>query len=165
MNRTIDKGTRITLTLEEMYLGALGGIMRRVKKWKNKRQDQWGAAEREWWQIDIEGALGELAFASAAGLYWRGCGEFHLDDIDGIEVRTASKHGYRLIVTPNDPPGKLYVLLTGAEGQYIFQGCIQGVEAKNDKYLEDPNDFGTKRFFVPQDRLNDYDIKEVRDRV
>jgi len=160
MNTYIEKNTWVTLTLEEMYIGALGGILRRIRKWKNLREDQWGADHRDGWQLDIEGACGELAFASASGLFWRGPCGVRVDDIDGIEVRTASKDNYRLIVTPSDPENKMYVLMVGKDGRYRFAGSIMGYEAKVEKYLDDPNQQG-ERYFVPQCDLVDFHMDRV----
>lgn len=61
----------------------------------------------------MNGALGELALAKALGVYWGGSSaDFGKDgDVARFEVRTTSHERGSLIAYPNDPPGRLLVLV------------------------------------------------------
>lgn len=137
-------------------MGVEGGIMRQMNALRKNLPDAAGAdpyADR--WRCHIEGALGEMAFAKAGGIYFGyKQGVFHTEADIGklIEVRTAQMQD-RLIVRPKDKTERLFVLLTGWSPCFRVWGWMLGSEAKQDKYWQDPNGRGFA-WFVPKSDLH-----------
>ena len=152
----------ISLTKKEIMQGALVGVMRHTecirKHTKLNQQDA-----KVGWQNDIEGALGEMAWAKAVNKYWSGASTFlengsSVSDVDDIEVRTTPLDSGKLILRVNDSDTKRFVLVTGLDGRYVIRGFIFGSEGKQQRFISAPNR-RTAAFFVPQAEL--YNINEL----
>jgi len=144
----------IQLGAREMMQGAFVGMMRQIENLSRRRDDAHCARPTDGWQLHVEGALGEMAFAKYLGIFWSGAHEFRGRDVGGYEVRTRSRHDYDLIVHRNDADGAKFVLLTGINGRYIVRGWILGSDAKREEWWADPAG-GRPAFFVPQSALKD----------
>lgn len=142
---------RVRLTSGEMMQAALVGVMRHVGNLKRGRQDAHGYAG-DGWAAHIEGACGELALAKALGLYWSGALEFRADDVGRLQVRTRSRHDYDLIVHPEDPDDRPFVLVTGKAPDFRVGGWIMGRDAKRQAWWADPAG-GRPAFFVRAEHL------------
>lgn len=143
----------IKLTLAEMLLGAQAGCQRQVQNLKNKVQHAYGAGNDDDWQLNIEGALGEMALAKYLGVYWDGKGQMRAPDVGNVDVRTRSQHYYDLILHPNDPDDRRFYLLTGQNGEYQVHGSILAKDGKKEEFWSDPSRKNRPAFFVPKSAL------------
>lgn len=151
----------VTLTAEEMHMGALIGASRRIESMLNGRTS--GAHthdELNAWDIDIEGACAEIAVAKCIGRYWSGSvGSFKEPDIgQDVQVRWTHLVTGRLIVRDDDPDEHRYVLVVGTAPRYRVVGWMRGSEAKNPLFAKDPNG-RPSAFFVPQSCLHPIALK------
>lgn len=145
--------TEICLKPTEIMTGATIGIMRQMQNMRSGRKNCYGAGNDKAWQMHIEGALGELAFAKHLGAYYAGVGVFRGADVGDHEVRTRSSHSYDLILHPDDRDDACFWLLTGSLGNYRLHGWIKGIDGKADRFWSDPAG-GRPAYFVPKTELN-----------
>jgi hypothetical protein len=149
--------TIIQLTPSEIMQGALIGIMRQMQNIRDKRQHAYGTNDGQAWQVNIEGAIGELALAKHLGVYYAGTGIFRGTDVGKYDVRTTQYENGHLILHPDDPDDRIFWLLTGVCGRYIIRGNILGKDGKQEKWWGDKAG-GRAAFFIPQDALNLSDV-------
>jgi len=142
----------IQLTSSEMMQAALIGSMRHIENLHKRRKDFYGATKDTGWQINIEGALGEMALSKFMNVYYAGTGILRAPDVGGHDVRTRSRHDYDLILHPDDPDDRWFWLLTGINGRYWVHGRILAGEGKRPEWWADPAG-GRPAYFVPQDAL------------
>lgn len=107
------------------------------------------------WDIHIEGAIAECAVAKFFHWYWNdrpyAKGD---DDVGDWQVRHTRRHDGRLIVHPEDPDDKYFVLVTGSAPMLEIRGYLAGADCKRPEYWrEDGVRFPA--FFVPQYALRD----------
>ena len=106
--------------------------------------------------IHLLGAAGEMAVASHLGLkdflYKETEAKRGSCDLPGIDVKTAGRHRYNLIVQKNESPAKKYVLVTIEDKKTLIHGWIGGKEAMDVKYWSDPAG-GRPAYFVPKTAL------------
>lgn len=144
---------KIELTSQELLLGAQCGVLRHVRALQAGYKPKHGAKEDTVWQIHVEGALGEMAFAKCMGWYWdASINTFKAPDIRNIQVRTRSKHAYELIIRKDDR-NDVFVLVTGIAPCYTIRGWINGADGKQDKWLQ-THGGREKAYFVPQSALH-----------
>lgn len=140
----------VTLTLGEMNMGARGGVDRNIDGIFSNRQHAHGAALDCAWQNNIEGALGEVAFAKWSGIYWSGnFRDLRADDVGDFQVRTADNHRKKLILHPPDRDNRIFVLLTGIAPRFYIRGWIEGRDGKLQRYWGDPTGQNRFAFWVP----------------
>jgi len=143
----------IFLTDQEGRIAALVGVERHIQSRRRCYQNRYGAKENESWQIDIEGACGEMAVAKYLGIYWGGhTGTFKKADVGNNQVRTTSEPNGRLIVRERDNPEQRYWLVIGTFPNYWIHGYIKGEDAQRDEWLDDP-DNRPPAWFVPREFL------------
>ena len=144
----------IKLRYPEILLGAQAGVMRKISGLKNKRPQAYGLDQENHWQIDIEGALGEMALAKYLNLYWQGKGKVRDFDVGGkMEVKTVKSTKLSLILHKDYPDDYVYWLMIGIYGSYEVAGWIYGRDGKQEKYYKDPKG-GRPAYFVPTKALN-----------
>ncbi len=87
----------IKLTHEGLHRAAAVGVRRRIES-MNKYSDSYERSNRNHWEIDIQGAIAELAAAHYLQLPWTGV-EAHADDLPGIDVKSTNNanKGLRMI--------------------------------------------------------------------
>lgn len=144
----------VTLSGYEMLLAGQAGVMRQVEAIRRGRKDAYGF-KGDAWGVHIEGAGGELAVAKLVGAYWNACVRNPDElpgDVGNYEVRTPSRPNSRLIVHPQDPDDRPFVLVTGTMPNYTIHGYILGSDAKQQQWWEDPVG-GRPAYFVPQSAL------------
>ena len=147
---------RIILTPYEIVLAAGVGVRRRTAsiRLKNKDHDHFSGSGVGHWDVDIEGALAELAFAKHMDLYWDGSvNTGKAADVGGYQVRHTLHEDGCLIVRQRDSIDDRYALVTGNHiDGYLVRGWRFGYEATTDDYLRNP---GNKEpaWFVPQSDL------------
>lgn len=103
------------------------------------------------------GTLGEMVVASYLGLK----DYLYLDkvpkrgscDLPGIDVKTRSKHGARLIIQGDEHPDKIYVAASIESGECRIYGWISGKDGMKAYYWDDPVG-GRAAYFVPMRSLN-----------
>lgn len=150
---THSKDTPVVILDEREFLhAALGGFYRQYENIRDGRSDFYGAERSEnGFEIHINGALGEYALSKWSNTHW-GVGKLRGDDVGNWQVRTRSKDWYELIVHPDDPDDRAFVLITGRNTRYRLVGWIWGHEAKQDEFWKDPAK-GRPAYFVPHNRL------------
>jgi len=142
----------IALTPKEMMRGAMVGVIRQIESLQHGFVDRAGAGLDEGWQLHVEGALGELAFAKWRGIFWTGAGSIKAPDVGGYGVRTRSNHGYELIIRDDDDDDRRFVLLTGRNGTYKVHGWIHAKDAKQERWRQ-THGGRSPAYFVPQSAL------------
>lgn len=98
------------------------------------------------------GTLGEMVVASYLGLK----DYLYLDkvpkrgscDLPGIDVKTRSRHGARLIIQWDEHPDKIYVAVSIENAESRIYGWIRGGDGMKDCYWDDPVG-GRAAYFVP----------------
>lgn len=149
-----NKIIEVTLDMMEVALAAKVGENRYLQSRSKELSDKRALIQDTKWDVDIEGAAGELAFAKAINRYWRGSvNRFKDDDVDGADVRTVGKESHCLIVRPEDRNDIPFVLVMGRTPTFKIMGYIMGEDAKQDKWLRDYNERGQPAYFVPQSEL------------
>lgn len=137
----------------ELAAGAQTGVRRQIEALFMGLPDKHGF-EGLGWDVHVEGALGELAFAKAFGRYPGFTVNTYRDggDVGPYEVRTRSKHHYDLLIRPNDKDGSYYVLVTGVAPTYRIHGYVLGGDAKRPEWL---HGYGGRpeAYFVPKESL------------
>ena len=143
----------IQLTPSEIMQAAMVGVMRSAVSIQNGYKHNYGAQDKDTWQIGIEGALGECALAKYKNVYWKGMGIIRSPDVGDEDVRTAWRDNSHLIVHPADPDNRKFWLVTGLNGKYIIRGWILGKDAKKQEYWKDMQGTNRPAYFVPQSAL------------
>jgi hypothetical protein len=144
----------ITLTPHNLFMAGLIGISRHVKG--AHKLGQYGVDNsKTGWQINCDGAAGEMAVAKWLGIFYDGAiGNFRAKDAAEYQVRTNPNDWGDLILHPKDADDDLFILvLSHASPTFQLRGWLQGKEGKQQKWWRD----GTKNrpaFFVPQAELH-----------
>jgi hypothetical protein len=115
------------------------------------------------WNIDIEGAAGEIAAAKALGVYWgASVNTFKVGgDVGGLEIRTRSKSEYELLIRDNDPDDSIFVLVTGRSPNFEVVGWMKGKDAKREEWKQ-THGGRPPAYFVPQSELHSIEsLKEL----
>jgi len=154
----------IELTKPELMVAGLVGNMRSVSSLGRLTQNKHSPNDSEW-QIDVDGAAAEMAFAKWMGVYYEpSVNTFKAPDIGSIQVRSTKLENGRLIIRSNDVKDEIVVLVINRMPTYIMAGWLRTSEAKKDKYLYDPNGKKAPAWMVPQSDLNkmeDLDVKTL----
>lgn len=159
---------RFPLESWERQFGIAWGRYRMQRSIERGLSDRNGAERKL--HLDVMGALGELAFCKAVGLFQVRNGQrlYPLLTVDvdkstpdfgkNIQVRTRSKQDYNLNVRHDDVDDHIYVVTIQGSQLWTVKGWMYGREAKNDNWLGDPNGRGAM-YLVPDEVL--HDISEI----
>lgn len=150
---------KITLSLEEVAMGAAVAVHRGIDAIKHSRKNNHGFVGNGWTE-NIEGYCAEIAVSKALGLYYSagdGKGFKGADVSEKIQVRWASEENYRLIIRPADHTDYFYVLVTGIAPTYTIRGFIHGSDAKKDYYYDNPGNGRPDAWWIPQFALDPID--------
>src|SRR5262245_34183499 len=132
------------------------GVLRQVNALKNGFQNAHGAQDDNNWQTHVEGACGECTAGKFLGLHWNGNIEkLGGPDVGPYGVRTRSEHWHDLILHRSDPDDRVFILVTGLNGNYVVRGWIFARDGKKPEYWSDPSKKNRWAFFVPQEVLQD----------
>ncbi len=141
----------VTLTWQEVANGALVGVQRRISSKRKNLTDKLvhGSA----WDVDIEGACGELAACKALGVYWNPSVDvYNVPDIPpDIDVKTTATGQF--IVKPHYIDSRRYLFVQGAAPTYKVVGWIFGCEAKRIDWHKTQREDYPAAYFVPQSAL------------
>jgi hypothetical protein len=144
----------VQLTMQEVATAAVNGVWRRISAMGHNRPNDQKYDGKNAWQIDVEGALAEMALAKALKLYWTGAAKIRAVDVgDSHEARHTQLEVGSLIVYEKDKPDYLYWLVIGVHGKYTIHGWMTGKEAQQDKYWRKEG-VRSPAFFVPQGELH-----------
>jgi hypothetical protein len=153
---------KVTLRWFEVLLAASVGVRRQLEALRASLPDCHGFDGETSWQVHIEGACGEMAFAKAARLFWSGSVNSFKNgcDMGNIQVRTRSREDYDLIVRENDRDEDAFVLVIGKAPEYRVVGWIRGADAKRPEWRKT---YGNRpaASFVPQAALRDMTMLPV----
>lgn len=129
--------TKIDLEWHEVLSCATIGVQRRIESQRKGLKDRPGfQLVNEVWDLDINGACGELAVAKALGMYWpASINSFHKPDLEGIQVRLSRSERPYLIVQKNESPEDKFVLVTGTVPHFRVIGWAFGRQVKNPLHL------------------------------
>ncbi len=133
------------------------GVSRHIKG--HRKKGQYGVDNRKLgWQINIDGACGEMAVAKWMGRYWDGAlGDFTAKDVGKLQVRTNPNDWGDLILHPKDADDDVFILVLSHNAPiYKLQGWLYGREGKQTQWWRD-GEKGRPAFFVPQSALRSVD--------
>lgn len=142
----------VQLTWTELMMAANVGVMRRLTSLKEGYSNGRFSDQSDW-DIDIDGACGECAFAKLRGFYWNaGNRTFKSPDVENWQVRATRYEDGHLIVRPKDkdPDNTRYVLVICDAPNFKIVGSMSIFEAKQEEYWrKDKNSW-----WVPQSALD-----------
>lgn len=151
--------TEVTLTHSEIMQAALVGVMRQLAAMRQGLQSRHGADDDKAWQLHIDGAIAEAAFAKYTNKWWSSSvntfrGEA---DVGGVEVRFRSKEHYSLIVRDDDSDSAIFVHVTGRAPTLKLRGWIHGGHAKQQDWRKT---YGGREgaYFVPNEQLSEMSL-------
>ena len=130
------------------------------KQLKQKPRQGGPAQDAKGLQIDIAGAIGEMAAAKFLGLqkyvfeFNKNWGVFDLPP--NLDVKTALGHQRRLHIFKDENPLKIFVHATYKYEQVRLQGWSYGGDVMLDAYIDNPLGRG-ESYFVPSSVLNPMD--------
>lgn len=129
----------VTLTPSDMLLAAMAGSMRTVENMKRGGPQQEGISGSKWgdFQLDILGAMGELALCRHLGVDWPGKGRFRGPDAgQNLQVRCAERNGrVSLILYETDPDDAIFYCVRRFEHSNRFE-VFQPIEAREGKQTQ-----------------------------
>lgn len=120
---------------------------KRLGRLNGPRQDDRG------WQIDVAGAIGEMACAKYLDLldyvfiFNDNYGKYDLPP--NIDVKTSLGHNRRLPIFLNEDPKKVFVFATYAHNVIRLQGWIIGKDGMNSAFIDNPVGRG-ESYYVPK---------------
>ena len=156
MGSKIMKDIKVSLNWREIFSAAEIGISRHIESEKKGLKNKHGLNSYDGWRVNIEGAIGELAYAKAMNKFWpMSVNTFKsIPDVDQEEIRTRSEDYYDLLVRDDDPDDRIYVLVTGKIPNFIVRGWMLGRDAKQTKWKKNYAN-RPPAYFVPQAFLHD----------
>ena len=120
----------VTLTPEEVFHGAVTGVRRRMASLEKHYKDKQKSSQPAW-NIDLNGAIGEIAFAKITKQYWSpNIDTFKDPDVGEIQVRSTSWLNGGLFVRHADSSRYWYALMVGGPYRWKYIGGIFGDQAK-----------------------------------
>lgn len=154
-------GHTLTLTLPEFAV-AVQSAMTRILISAGQNLNHSSTYKRtllERLQEETVGCCAELAMGKLVDRYFiPTVGTFHdvADYLKDLEIRATAREDGRLIVRDNDHPQRRYVFATVTGQAVTFHGWLYGHEAKQDRWLTNPNGY-RQAWFVPQRELHPID--------
>lgn len=144
----------VILSAQEVVQGAQVGILRHCANLD--RPDSYGFTG-DGWEIDITGALAEMAVAKYLNKYWSSVVDdpWQLDgDVDHqVQIRSSPRDDAHLLLHPKDKATDFFVLVTGRHRLFTIVGWIGGAAGKQDCYWGDPKNTRRPAFWVPPEAL------------
>lgn len=148
----------VTLSWADLRWAAQVGCERHIQALEQALPDSFGF-HGDGWQVHVEGACGELAFARATNRVWdasvgrfEGMGGDLESEFGAIQVRTRSKHWHELLVRPSADPDDIYVLVTGTAPTYLVWGAARAGRVMCPEYLQTHGE-RVAAYFVPKYEL------------
>ena len=149
---------QVTLTNYELFAAAIVGVRRHIEALQDGLTPNAGF-DGEGWEIHIQGACGEQAYAKYEDRFWSGSVNTFKSggDVGLTQIRTRSKSDYDLIVREADRDDDYFVLVIGTAPTFKIVGWIQAKDAKQPQYLKE---YGGRppAFFIPQAKLQPFEV-------
>ena len=143
-------GIEVNLSVEAMVQALMVGGRRTIAAARRALRSP--SQARRTWDIDIEGAMAEMAVAKATGMYFEPeLDKFGDADVGQLHVRHTVLPDGCLIIRPEDPEGR-YCLVVGQLGRYRIVGCIDSRDARQDIWVRAPQG-RPAAWFIPQSAL------------
>lgn len=153
MRKTIE----VFLDQYEAIQAAEVAILRRFENLYGNKPDYHNLQrENDTWDLDINSAMCELAFAKAFGVYWSGAGLKGQRDVGNFEVRSTKYKTGKLILHPKDDDEAPFALVVENFPQFTIVGWTYGHLGKNQAFWQDPTKKNRPAYFVPQESLFDF---------
>jgi hypothetical protein len=147
----------IKLTHEGLHKAAAVGVRRRIES-LGKYRDSYERSNRNYWEIDIQGAIAEMAAAHYLQLPWTGV-EAHADDLPGIDVKSTnnSAKGLRII----DGKDLIFVLAYVRQNEVTLKGWARLEDAYRARVKWELDNKGRRFCELPITEL--HPIADLRD--
>lgn len=127
-------GIDVELNAMEVGQAAAVGVTRHIKALvKGLKHKHLNSEEIESWQVHIEGACAECAFAKGMDIHWHAPVDTFKTgyDVGGFQIRSSEHLDGCLIVRPDDTDDEAtFYLVTGSAPYYTIRGWIVAREAK-----------------------------------
>jgi hypothetical protein len=150
-------GVPVVLTPSEVLQAGVVGVLRNTTNKRDGRRDAHGC-DGPGWDQHLEGAAAELAFAKAIGRFWSGnLGRLRAGDVCQYEIRSTPHAKGRLILHPEDPDERAFILVRGLAPYFEVAGWIMGRDGKQERFWCDPSGNGRPAYFVPGPALASLD--------
>lgn len=143
----------VELTAAEMFIATTVGAARRWQtSSKTENLKDWTG---DLWANDVEAARAEMGVAKKLNRYWSGAlGDFRMADVGDTEVRhrvsDLADENYcnrqSLVIRTKDTDAAPFIFVLGRRGRYLLRGWMTGAEAKQDKFVRDPDSRGPAWF-------------------
>jgi len=148
-SRPVEEASPIVkLTVKQIELAAWAGVQRQANRISKGQYDHN-------WQNHVEGCLAEFAVAQYLGKHWDGSiGIPKPGDIGHrVEVRSTAVADGRLLLRERDQTNADWVFVIGSNGEYQLVGWLEGIQAKNQKYLGKLKAGGDTFYIIPKSDL------------
>jgi hypothetical protein len=133
-----------------------------MRVWQNRKGRNGAKGEVKGWEVNIEGACGEIVVAKWRGEYWEGSvDQFEGGDVGKLQVKTTKHPEGCLLLRENAKDGEIFYLLTGEAPRFVIRGWAYGWEVKQDKYWRELKNGRPGAWFIPQSVLHEPE-KELR---
>jgi hypothetical protein len=144
--------TLVTLDLHEIEMAAQVGLRRRMESLRDGRKDQHGFDGACPFEVDIQAAAAECAFAKLRNRYWDGSfNTMKRGDVGDVQVRW-SRDKPCLIIRPSDDLDSFFVFVTGEIPTFDVHGWAKAKTVAVDDHWRMPNG-RPGAWFVPKDML------------
>ena len=153
-----ETSNEVVLSESEMHMATAVGCRRQIQALQAGLTPNAGY-KGSGWEIHIEGAAGELAFARFRNLYWPATvGTFKRggDIGDNIQVRTRTNWNHDLIVRDTDRNDDVFILVVGTIPRFHIVGWLRGGDAKHPRYRKTYGD-RPAAYFIPQHDLRPFE--------
>lgn len=147
---------KIKLSWYEVAVCAGVGVRRKIESLRTRLKPLHKFQAHDGFELDLQGACGEMAAAKALGLYWDGgVGTFKAPDVGPYQIRTRMSDNYRgLALRDNDKDEEITILVTGHIPEFEVVGWIKNVDGKLPSLLRKLHRDRPATFVVPEDVLN-----------
>jgi hypothetical protein len=157
---------KVHLGFAECLMACWQGCRRELQSAEKGSEDKHGFknADGSGFAVHCIGAMGEMAFAKARGLWFGfGLGLFKCPDVGNVHVRTRTKNTYDLHIRPDDPQDAVFVLVTvdwPGKADFTVHGWILAKDARRPEWLQT---YGNRppAWFVPQSALKPLETLNV----
>ncbi len=150
----------VTLNNTEIAVAALIGCGRTIrgKGFRDPSRTRKKESGLSQWQIDIEGACAEAAFAKARNLYWSGLAldTFKAGDVGDVQVRHTELEYGSLVLRPTDTDDSApFALVIGSAPTFRVIGWIIAGDGKQEQWKHG-KDTSEPYWRVPQSALRSF---------
>ena len=149
----------VHVTNPEILLAAHVGCLRNITSYRDAKDKHGADTQRDGWQGNVMGAIGELAWAKTMGVFWGGAiGNYKAGDVgEHFQIRSTSivnRKKAMLLMHKTDEDDKPYILALVGMKNVLFVGYYFGREGKQDHYWGDHFQNGRPCYGIPHQTLH-----------